>query len=65
MDTILTAQGYNTGSVGARMVALNEEERFLYADSKEGRDELLRDINGYITDITNKMTPIFKTKPSY
>jgi uncharacterized protein (DUF885 family) len=65
MDSILTAQGYNTGSVGARMVALNEEERFLYADSKEGRDELLRDINGYITDITKKMTPIFKTKPSY
>ncbi len=65
MDTILQAHGYKEGSVGERMVALNEEPRFLYEDSKAGRTELLNDINGYITEITTKMAPVFKTTPSY
>ncbi|ALO34446.1 hypothetical protein CMT41_06735 [Colwellia sp. MT41] len=65
MDIILQEQGYKQGSVGERMVALNEEPRFLYEDSKAGREELLSDINGYITEITTKMAPFFKTTPSY
>ncbi|QBG34838.1 DUF885 domain-containing protein [Litorilituus sediminis] len=65
MDTILREQGYTEGSVGERMVALNEEPRFLYEDSDEGRAELLADINGYIAEMTTKMAPLFKTKPKY
>ena len=65
MDTILQQQGYKQGSVGERMVALNEEPRFLYEDSTAGREELLSDINGYITEMTTKMAPVFKTIPSY
>jgi uncharacterized protein (DUF885 family) len=65
MDKILLEQGYKNGSVGERMVALNEEPRFLYEDSKVGREELLSDINGYITEVTTKMAPVFKTTPSY
>ena len=65
MNTILVKEGYSKGTVGARMVALNEEERFLYEDSQAGRDQLLTDLNGYIAEITQKMAPIFKTKPSY
>ena len=65
MNTILVKEGYKEGTVGARMVALNEEERFLYEDSETGREQLLSDLNGYINEITEKMAPIFKTKPSY
>ena len=65
MHSILTEQGYTQGTVGARMVALNNEKRFLYQDSKAGREMLLADLNGYISEITQKMAPIFKTKPSY
>ena len=65
MDTILQQQGYKQGSVGERMVALNEEPRFLYEDSTVGREELLSDINGYITEMTTKMAPVFKTTPCY
>jgi len=65
MDSILRAHGYKNGSVGERMVALNEEPRFLYEDSTAGRAELLNDINGYIAEITTKMAPVFKTTPSY
>ena len=65
MDSILQQQGYKNGTVGARMVALNEEPRFLYEDSKAGREELLSDINGYIAEVTTKMAPVFRTTPSY
>ena len=65
MDTILVSEGYKEGTVGARMIALTDEERFLYEDSKAGRAQLLSDLNGYIDEITEKMAPVFKTKPSY
>ncbi len=65
MDSILREQGYEQGRVGERMVALNEEARFLYEDSDDGRAELLSDINGYITEITSKMAPVFKSTPKY
>lgn len=65
MNEILLAQGYKKGTVGERMVALNEEPRFLYEDSIAGRAQLLSDINGYITEVTAKMAPVFKTTPSY
>ena len=65
MDTILTANGYSKGTVGERMVALNEEPRFLYADSNEGRAQLLKDVNGYIAEITAKMPIAYKATPKY
>ncbi|MEW6981664.1 DUF885 family protein [Colwelliaceae bacterium 6471] len=65
MDQILIAQGYTQGSVGERMVSLNSEARFLYPDSAAGRAQLLQDLNGYIAEITEKMSPLFKTKPEY
>ena len=65
MDTILADEGYKEGTVGARMISLTEEERFLYEDSIEGRAELLKDLNGYINEVTEKMAPLFKSKPSY
>ncbi len=65
MNSILNEQGYKEGTVGERMVALSKEARFLYQDSDEGRAALLDDVNGFINDITEKMDPLFKTKPSY
>ena len=65
MNAILLEQGYKTGSVGQRMVLLNEEERFLYPDSDEGRAAIIQDINEYIEEIVIKMAPVFKTTPSY
>lgn len=65
MNTILSQQGYSEGSVGARMVALSKEPRFLYEDSEAGRANLLADVNGYIEEMTVKMSPLFKTKPKY
>ncbi|MBB3167511.1 DUF885 domain-containing protein [Simiduia aestuariiviva] len=65
MDRILRANGYTEGSVGERMNTLNEEPRFLYADSDVGRAELIASLNSYIADITEKMKPYFNTVPPY
>lgn len=65
MDSILKAQGYKEGSVGARMTALNNEARFLYEDSDAGRQQVLDDLNTYIAEINLRMPQLFATKPSY
>jgi uncharacterized protein (DUF885 family) len=65
MDSILQAQGYKEGSVGARMTALNNEKRFLYEDSDAGRLQVLDDLNKYIAEINLRMPEQFATKPPY
>ena len=65
MDSILKAQGYKDGTVGARMTALNGEERFLYEDSDAGRQQVLNDLNKYIAEINLRMPELFATKPPY
>lgn len=41
MEQLLIAQGETGGSVGERMLRLASDERFLFADSDAGREELL------------------------
>lgn len=65
MNSILKEQGYESGSVGERMVALSKEPRFLYEDSEAGRAKLIGDVNGFIVEMTETMSPLFKTKPKY
>jgi uncharacterized protein (DUF885 family) len=65
INSILREQGYDKGTVGERMVALSKEPRFLYEDSEVGRGKLIEDVNGFITEVTQKMSPLFKTKPEY
>lgn len=65
MDAILKSEGYDKGTVGERMAALNEEERFIYEDSDEGRQKLLDDLNGMLADINEVMPTRFATIPPY
>ncbi len=65
MDEILKANGYHDGTVGDRMTALNEESRFLYEDSDEGRAQLLSDLNGYIAEMDKRISEQFATRPPY
>jgi len=63
MDAILTANGYTKGSVGERMQKLSEESRFLFADSDEGREELLAFLRGEIKTIEEKALNLFSSLP--
>jgi len=65
MDSILLQQGYKDGSVGERMIALNDEKRFLYPNTDEGRAELLKYLNATIDQITKIMPEQFASVPPY
>ncbi len=65
MDAILVANGHTEGTVGERMLAINDDPQFLYEDSAEGRAELIADLNGYIEEINVRMPELFGTKPPY
>ncbi len=63
MDALLRAEGYTEGSVGERMTALGEEERFLYPDDEAGKERLLADVHGYLEEIEPLLPDWFGTLP--
>lgn len=65
MDAILSANGHTEGTVGERMLKINDDPQFLYEDSAAGRAQLLDDLNGYIDAINVRMPELFATKPPY
>jgi uncharacterized protein (DUF885 family) len=65
MDAILVANGHTEGTVGERMLAINDDPQFLYEDSEAGRTELISDLNRYIDEINERMPELFATKPPY
>jgi uncharacterized protein (DUF885 family) len=64
MNSILNVNGYAEGSVGERMLALAEEPQFLYADSDEGRQTLLDDLNLQVKAVMAKAPLYYNTIPT-
>ncbi|WP_243450912.1 DUF885 family protein [Sphingosinicella sp. CPCC 101087] len=64
LDTMLKAQGYTQGSVGDRLNAMNEEERFLYPNTDAGRAELLAALNRQVEEITPRLPRMFNRIPT-
>ncbi len=63
MDEILVAEGYADGTVAERMAQLNTEERFLYPNDDAGREQILKDFQAIIDEITEQMPEYFNTLP--
>jgi uncharacterized protein (DUF885 family) len=61
MDTILKGQGFTQGSVGARMIALGKDPRYLYPDNDGGRAEIMALLNRRVADIRALMPRAFNT----
>ena len=64
MDVILTTNGYSEGTVGERMLALAAEPQFLYADTDEGREALLADLNLQVKAVMQVAPQYYQTIPS-
>jgi uncharacterized protein (DUF885 family) len=64
MRGILEAEGYGASDLAAAMNTLNEEERFLYPDSDEGREQILADYQALIDEIDAGLAPMFDVKPT-
>jgi len=63
MDQILRAEGYMEGNVGERMLALSKEQRFLYPDSDEGREQILADYQRLIDEVSAGLGDAFDLRP--
>ncbi len=60
---ILTGQGIAFDQVGAALMQLGKEERFLYPDTEDGRAELLRDYQALIDEISAGIDSLFDKRP--
>jgi uncharacterized protein (DUF885 family) len=63
IDTILKAQGMSEGTVGARLVALNERPDQLFPNTDPGREALLAELTKQIRAMEKKLPEQFATLP--
>ncbi|QDK33141.1 DUF885 domain-containing protein [Sphingomonas sp. IC081] len=63
LDTILKTAGLTTGSVGARLDALNKRPDQLYANTDAGRSELIAALNEGIRQMYTKLPQAFDNPP--
>jgi uncharacterized protein (DUF885 family) len=54
-NVLLRAQGLSTGGVGERLRTLAKEPRWLYADSEEGRDRAVAEMNGWLAALRPRL----------
>jgi uncharacterized protein (DUF885 family) len=63
MERILHNAGYMEGTLGARVQQLSKAPEQLYPDSDEGREQVLRDYQAIIDEISAGLDPYFAGKP--
>jgi uncharacterized protein (DUF885 family) len=63
MSRILAAEGLPSDDPIATLLELNGDPRFLYPDTDEGRDEILRDYRGMIADVESRLPELFGRLP--
>lgn len=63
MDAILRGEGYEDGTVGERLLLLSKEDRFLYPDTNEGREQILADYQSIIDEINAGLDGAFDIRP--
>ena len=63
MRAILESEGLPTDDLAATMNALNEDPRFLYPDTDEGRQRILADYQSIIDEIDAGLGPLFDVRP--
>ena len=64
MRAILSAEGYPTNDLAATLGALSREPRFLFADTDEGRGEILADYQAIIDDVSRRLPEYFGAIPA-
>ncbi len=62
-DALLKAQGLTQGSVGARIAALGKDPRFVYPNTDEAKDELIKELNAQMVAIQARMPEYFGRLP--
>ena len=65
MDALLRAQGYATGSIGERMLALGAEKRFVYPNDDAGKAAILADIQTQLAGVRAVLPTWFGVLPKH
>ncbi len=63
LDTILKGRGLTQGSVGARLMALNNQPDQVFAPTDAGRAEMLKLLNDHIVEVYKILPKAFATLP--
>ena len=63
LDVILKKQGLSQGTVGERLVALNNRPDQVFANTDEGRAEILKLLNDHIVEVYKLLPNAFRTLP--
>jgi uncharacterized protein (DUF885 family) len=63
MDLILHNAGYVEGTLGARVQKLSKSPEQLYPDTDAGREQVLKDYQAIIDEISAGLDPYFAVKP--
>jgi len=62
-DALLKAQGMTQGSVGARIAALGKDPRFIYPNTDEAKEELIKELNVQMVAMQARMPEYFGRLP--
>lgn len=62
-DVLLRAQGLTQGSVGARIAALGDDPQYLYPNTDEAKEQLLRDLNTQMAEMAQRLPQYFGRIP--
>jgi len=65
MDQLLRAEGYAEGTVGDRMLKLNVEPRFLFANDAEGKEKLLNHVRALVDGMYAELPNWFRKLPKH
>jgi uncharacterized protein (DUF885 family) len=63
LDVLLKGQGLTTGSVGQRLVALNERPDQTFPNTDPGKEELLAELRGHVAAMAPKLDRLFISQP--
>jgi uncharacterized protein (DUF885 family) len=58
-EALLQREGLTQGSVGARLRALGQQERFLYPNTDAGRAQIIADLNRHMEMVRSRMPEVF------
>jgi len=63
MSAILQALGYETNNPAKQLAAFGEEERFLYPNTDQGREDCLADFQGMLDEMDRILPQVFEVRP--
>ena len=63
LGAILKKRGLTKGTVGARLVTLNNQPEQVFANTDAGRDQILKELNAHIAEVYKILPKAFRTLP--